>query len=91
MRAIGETNASSMLEGMGIHALLFVAPTVILVVSDVPPDSVAGAKLQAHPLGRPEQAKDTEALNPFFGATVTIKDPGVPWVMVRVLLDSVRL
>jgi hypothetical protein len=31
-RASGETNARSILDGMGIHALLFVVPTVILVL-----------------------------------------------------------
>jgi hypothetical protein len=62
---------------------------VIFVLSGALPDSVEGAKLQPHPLGRPAQAKDSEALNPFSGATETIKDPGVAWVMVRVLLESV--
>jgi hypothetical protein len=51
---------------------------VIFVLSGALPDSVEGAKLQAHPLGSPEQAKDNEALNPFSGATETVKDPGVP-------------
>jgi hypothetical protein len=31
-RAMGEINASSILDRSGIHALLFVAPTVILVL-----------------------------------------------------------
>jgi hypothetical protein len=31
-RAIGEINANSILDRIGIHALLFVAPTVILVL-----------------------------------------------------------
>jgi hypothetical protein len=74
---------------MGINWLLLVAPMVIFVLSGVLPDSVEGAKLQAHPLGSPEQAKDNEALNPFSGATETVKDPGVPCAMFRVLLERV--
>jgi hypothetical protein len=62
---------------------------VNFVLSGALPDSVEGAKLHPHPLGSPEQAKDKEALNPFSGATETIKDPGAPCVMVRVLLESV--
>jgi len=65
-----------------------VAFTVIFVLCGALPDSVEGAKLQPHPLGRPEQAKDSEALNPFSGATETIKDPDMPRDMVRVLLES---
>jgi hypothetical protein len=60
--------------------LLLVALTVIFVLCGALPDSVEGAKLQPHPLGRPEQAKDNEALNPFSGATETVKDPDVPCV-----------
>jgi hypothetical protein len=62
---------------------------VNFVLSGAFPESVGGAKLQPHPLGRPEQAKDNEALNPFSGATETVNVPGVPCVMVSVLLDSV--
>ena len=62
---------------------------VILVLWGALPDSVEGAKLQPHPLGRPEQAKDSEALKPFSGATETVKDPGVPCAMLSVLLERV--
>ena len=86
---IGETRARSRPEGTGINWLLLVALMVIFVLSGALPDSVEGAKLQAHPLGSPEQAKDNEALNPFSGATETVKDPGVPCAMVRVVLERV--
>jgi hypothetical protein len=86
---IGETSARINPDGEAITRLLLVALMVIVVFSGVLPDSVGGAKLQPHPLGSPEQAKDNEALNPFSGATETVKDPGVPCVMVRALLESV--
>ena len=86
---IGETTARISPDGEPIHWLLLVALMVIFVFSGALPDSVDGAKLQPHPLGRPEHAKDNEALNPFSGATETVKDPGVPCVMARVLLESV--
>ena len=76
-------------DGEAINWLLLVALMVIFVLSGALPESVEGAKLQPHPLGSPEQAKDNEALNPFSGATETVKDPGVPCVMVRVLLERV--
>jgi hypothetical protein len=62
---------------------------VIFVLSGALADSVGGAKLQPQPLGSPEQAKDNKALNPFSGATETVKDPDVPCVMLRVLLERV--
>ena len=86
---IGETRARNSPEGTGIHRLLLVGLMVILVLSGALPDSVEGAKLQPQPLGSPEQAKDNEALNPFSGATETVKDPGVPCAMFRVLLERV--
>ena len=86
---IGETSARTSPEGEGVHWPLLVALMVIVVLSGALPDSVEGAKVQPHPLGRPEQAKDNEALNPFSGATETVKVPGVPCVMVSVLLESV--
>jgi hypothetical protein len=86
---IGETSAKMRPEGEPIHWLLLVALMVIFVLAGVLPDNVEGAKLQPHPLGRPEQAKDNEALNPFSGATETINDPGALCVMVRVPLESV--
>jgi hypothetical protein len=78
-----------MAEGNVCEALLLLALTVIFVLWGALPDNVAGAKLQAHPLGNPEQANDSEALKPFSGATETINDPVLPWVMVRALLDKV--
>jgi hypothetical protein len=57
----GETRARTNPEGPGIRRLLLVALTVILVLWDLFPDSVEGAKLHPHPLGRPEQANDSEA------------------------------
>lgn len=63
--------------------------TVIVVLCGAPPDTVAGAKLQPHPLGKPEQANESAALNPFSGATFTVKDPGVLCATVRVPLDKV--
>jgi hypothetical protein len=59
------------------------------VLWDLFPDSVEGAKVHPHPLGRPEQANESEALNPFSGATATVKDPEPPWVTVRALAESV--
>jgi hypothetical protein len=76
-------------EGEFAHWLLLVVLMVICVLSGALPDSVEGAKLHPHPLGRPEHAKDNDALNPFSGAIETIKDPGVPCVIVRVLLERV--
>jgi hypothetical protein len=67
-----------------------VALTVSFVVCVALPDSVEGVKLQLHPLGKPEQAKESEALNPFSGATETIKDPAVPWDRVRLPLERVN-
>ena len=75
--------------GSGLNWLLLVALMVIFVLSGALPESVEGAKLQPQALGSPEQAKDNEALNPFSGATETVKDPGVPCVMLRVLLERV--
>ena len=85
----GDTRASTNPVGAGIHLLLVVL-TVMVVLCGVFPDRVAGAKLQPHPLGKPEQANDNAALNPFSGATLTVKDPGVLCVTVRVLLDKVN-
>ena len=89
MSGIGEERArSNPVEG-GINWLLLVALIVILVLSGALPESVEGAKPQPHPLGRPEQANDSEALNPFSGATATVNDPVAPWAMASVLLESV--
>ena len=73
----GETRASINPAGAGIRRVLLVVLTVMVVLCGVLPDRVAGAKLQPHPLGKPEQANDSAALNPFSGATLTVKDPGV--------------
>jgi hypothetical protein len=86
----GETRASINSVGAPINRLLLVALTVIFVLCGVPPDSVAGAKLQPQPLGMPEQANVSEALNPFCGATETVNEPDVLGDIVRVLLESVR-
>jgi hypothetical protein len=88
-KGIGETIARISPDGEFARWLLLVALMVIFVLSAALPDSVEGAKLQPQPPGRPEQAKDNEALNPFCGATETIKDPGVLCVMARVLLERV--
>jgi hypothetical protein len=86
----GDTNARSNPEGAGINRLLLTPLTVTFVLCAALPDSVEGAKLQPHPLGRPEQANESEALNPFSGATETIRDPDVPCAKLSVLLESVR-
>ena len=86
----GDTKARSNPEGAGINRLLLAPLTVIFVLCAALPDSVEGAKLQPHPLGRPEQANESEALNPFSGATETVRDPDVPCAMLSVLLESVR-
>jgi hypothetical protein len=84
---IGETSARMSPDGATINCPLLVALMVNFVLSGALPESVDGAKLQPHPLGSPEQAKDNEALNPFSGATETVKDPGVPCVIVRAPLE----
>ena len=88
-RGRGETKARSNPEGATVNRLLLVALTVIVVLCVALPDSVDGEKLQPHPLGRPEQANDREALNPFSGATETFNDPFVPFDIARVALESV--
>jgi hypothetical protein len=88
-RGSGETRASTNPDGVGIHQLLLVALTVIFVLCGAPPDTVAGAKLQPQPLGNPEHANDSEALNPFCGATETVNEPDVPCDIARVLLERV--
>lgn len=88
-RGSGETRASTKPEGVGIHQLLFVALTVIFVLCEVPPESVAGAKPQPQPLGNPEHANDSEALNPFCGATETVNEPDALGDIARVLLERV--
>jgi hypothetical protein len=87
IRGSGETRARTNPEGAAIHQLLLVAPTVIFVLCPALPDSVAGAKLQPQPLGNPEHANDSEALNPFCGATETISEPDEPCDNARVLLE----
>jgi hypothetical protein len=42
------------------------------------------------PLGRPEAAKLTLALNPFCGVIVTVLVPLLPWVMLTVPGDADR-
>jgi hypothetical protein len=89
-RGSGETKARSNPEGATVNRLLPVALTVIVVLCAALPESVEGEKLQPQPLGKPEQANEREALNPFSGATETFKDPDVPWDIARVALESVR-
>jgi hypothetical protein len=86
---IGETSARMSPDGAAINWPLLIALMVIFVLSGALPESEDGAKLQPHPLGSPEQAKDNEALNPFSGATETVKDPAVPCVIVKVPLERV--
>lgn len=86
---IGETSASMSPDGEAVNWPLLVALMVSFVLSGALPESVEGANVQPHPLGRPEQAKDNEALNPFSGATETVRDPDVPCVMFSALLESV--
>jgi hypothetical protein len=88
-RGSGEARTKTNPEGVGINRPLLVALTVIFVLWGVPPDSVAGAKLQPQPLGRPEQANVSEAINPFCGATETVNEPDVPCDIARALLESV--
>jgi hypothetical protein len=85
---IGETSARSSL-GEVRNSLLLEALMVSFVLCGALPDNVEGANVHAHPLGRPEHAKDNDALNPFSGATETVSDPGVPCATVRVPLESV--
>lgn len=86
----GEARASTNPVGAGIHLLLLlVVLTVMVVLCGALPDRVAGAKLHPHPLGKPEQANDSAALNPFSGATFTVRDPGVLCATVSVLPDNV--
>ena len=85
----GVTRARANPAGPGIHPVLLVVLTVIVVLCGALPDSVAGAKVQLHPLGKPEQANDRAALNPFSGATFSVKDPGVLGATLRVPLDKV--
>ena len=61
---------------------------VIVVLSGPLPERVAGAKAQPQPLGRPLQAKVSDALNPFCGATEIVMDPEPPCAMLSVLLES---
>jgi hypothetical protein len=85
---IGEASARSN-PGEVRNSLLLEAPMVMFVLSGALPDSVEGANVHPHPLGSPEQANDSEALNPFSGATETVKDPGALCVMVSVPLERV--
>jgi hypothetical protein len=66
-----------------------VALTVIFVLCAAPPVSVAGAKLQPQPLGRPEQANVSDALKPFCGATETINEAEAPGDTASVLPERV--
>jgi hypothetical protein len=84
---MGETSARS--NGEALNWPLLEALMVIFVLCGALPDSVEGANVQPHPLGRPEHAKDNDALNPFSGATETVKEPGVPCATVSAPLESV--
>ena len=86
----GEARASTNPVGAGTHMLLLVVLTVMVVLCGALPDTVAGAKLQPHPVGKPEQANDSAALNPFSGVTFRVKDPGVLFAIVSVPLDRVN-
>ena len=88
-RGRGETKARSNPEGATVNRLLLVALTVIVVLSAALPDNVDGEKVQPHPLGRPAQANEREALNPFSGATETFNDPAIPGDIARVALERV--
>jgi hypothetical protein len=87
---IGETRARNIPDGIDSPWPLVVAPSVIFVLWGALPDNVEGAKLQLQPLGKPEQAKEREALNPFSGATETVNDPDAPCAIAREALDKVR-
>ena len=65
------------------------AATVIVVVWVEAPATVAGAKLQLHPAGKPEQANDKLAEKPLLGVTVTTREPGFAWLTESAALDSV--
>src|SRR5271166_4780786 len=86
----GETRARTNPVGAVIHRVLLVVLTVIVVLCGALPDRVAGEKLQPHPLGKPAQANDSTALNPFSGATLTVKDPGAFCATVSVPFDNVN-
>jgi hypothetical protein len=78
------------------HAMAITMPVgvgliVITVLSGPLPESVAGANVQPHPVGRPVQAKLSDELKPFCGATETVREPDLSCVMLRVLLDRDRV
>jgi hypothetical protein len=43
------------------------------------------------PLGRPEAAKETLPLNPFWGLTVMVVEPATPWRKVKLAGDAERV
>ena len=51
-------------------------------MGDVEGVTVEGEKLHVAPAGKPEQANDTNALNPFEGVTVMVAVPDCPWFTV---------
>jgi hypothetical protein len=89
-RGSGDTRARTSPEGATKPRLLLVALTVIVVLCAVLPETVAGEKLQPQPLGKPVQANESEALNPFTGVTETFSEPDAPCVTDKVLLERVK-
>jgi hypothetical protein len=75
--------------GCASAALAEVVAMVSVVVAAVPPVgvTVAGEKLQVAPVGRPEQAKLTAALNPPEGWIETVVVVELPLVTVALLGD----
>jgi hypothetical protein len=70
--------------------LVFVAPTVIMVLPAEAPETVEGEKLQLQPTGKPVHENETEALNPFSGVTDTLSEPELPALTERALAESAR-
>ena len=67
------------------------APTVIVVLCGVLPDRLAGAKLQLHPLGSPEQANDWAVAEPLVGVMVSIRVPGLLALALSACAESDRV
>jgi hypothetical protein len=68
-----------------VAVLLAVSVKVLVaVVGFVPNDAVT-------PFGRPDAARVTLPIKPFWAATLIVLDPLDPWVMVRLLGDAERL
>ena len=65
-------------------ALAMSVKILVPVVGFVPNDAVT-------PLGRPDAAKVTLPVKPFWGATAIVLGPLAPWRMLRLLGEAERL